>query len=82
MKHQKWLIEHGKNLNLKDAFQVLERLNLQGLLEKPNAGYRAKFSKEMSIVVKTAQIEELQSTLVSKKIHGIFYEQCSKSEDT
>ena len=71
--HQLKLVARHKGSILKDVWWIQEKYDLPGLLE---------MDRGAKSLVKDAQLEALKCDLMKKKIHGVFFEQCEKSDDT
>ena len=77
--HQLWLANNNKHSNVKDAQEVLNHYELSDLLENTEGSNVS--TKRATALVKTAQFEAMSETLAVKKIHGVFYTQCTQSGD-
>ena len=77
VKHQLWLSERNRHSNLQEAQRTLERLQLPLSLSESGVylDQEPVPLRQVSKLVKTAQMEALQEMLCQKKIHGVFFKQ-------
>ena len=78
VKHQLWLSGRNRHSNLQEAQRTLERLQLPLSLSESGVYLDQELvpPRQVSKLVKTAQMEALHETLCQKKIHGVFFKQC------
>ena len=85
VEQQQWLVDNNnRHCLLKCAKSVLNKYDLAELLDEAamGGGDKRSFLKKCSVMIKDAQLEEAQESLRSKLIHGVYFKQCEKSEDT
>ena len=78
VKHQLWLSGRNRYSNLQEAQRTLERLQVPLSLSESGVHMDREPvpPRQVSKMVKTAQMEALQEALCQKKIHGVFFKQC------
>ena len=78
VKHQLWLSGRNRYSNLQEAQRTLERLQVPLSLSKSRVHMDQEPvpPRQVSKMLKTAQMGALQETLCQKKIHRVFFKQC------
>ena len=78
VKNQLWLSGRNRYSNLQEAQRTLERLQVPLSLSESGVymDQEPVPPRQVSKMVKTAQMGALQETLCQKRIHGVFFKQC------
>ena len=78
VKNQLWLSGQNRYSNLQEAQRTLERLQVPLSLSESGVymDQEPVPPRQVSKMVKTAQMGALQETLCQKRIHGVFFKRC------